>query len=170
MNKFIKAMIIIILGLLLAIGANNLFSTPNNYVTNTKVVEKINHDNQNIYFNFQNDKFTYSFTEFGDVSSEYVLDKISIGDTIIITTEENVGDYKYTLIQKIEKNGEVIYDSVEYYKIHNKNLKIIFIPSIIIITLFFVINCFIKFGVKNNIDKYIIEDLKSYLIYMLLYR
>ncbi len=157
MNKYVKALLIIITGLLLSLGVNHIFSIPDNFVTTTKVVEKINHDNQNIYFIFQNDKITYSFTEFGDISSEYVLDKINIGDTIIITTEDNVGDFEYTLIQKIEKNGTVIYDSIELYKIHNRNLKLIFIPSIIIISLFLAISCFIKFGIKNNINKYIIR-------------
>ncbi len=157
MNKYVKALLIIITGLLLSLGANHIFSIPDNFVTTTKVVEKINHDNQNIYFIFQNDKITYSFTEFGDVSSEYVLDKITIGDTIIITTEDNVGEFEYTLIQKIEKNGTVIYDTIELYKIHNRNLKLIFIPSIIIISLFLAISCFINFGIKNNINKYIIR-------------
>lgn len=161
MNKFVKAFVIIIIGLLLSLGANNIFSHEENYITNTKVVEKINHNAQNIYFTFENDDTIYSFTEFENVTSEYILENINVGNTLIITTENNIGEFKYTLIRKMEKNDNVIYDSIEYYKIHNQNLKLIFIPSIIIITLFLAIISLIKFGTKNTINNFTIRASKT---------
>jgi hypothetical protein len=158
MNKFIKLILIIIIGSFLALGANNLFAIPEDYVSSTKIVEKINHQKQNIYFQFENDSVNYSFTEFGDVTSEYILENINVGDELIITTENNVGDFKYTLIQEVEKNGNIIFSSVEYYQNHNRNLKLIFIPSIIVITLFFSMISFIKFGTNNVIDNFTIRQ------------
>lgn len=149
MNKFIRPFILFALGLLLSFGAFKMFEISGDYITFERKVESVEKNNQNVYFEFYDDykdKETkvynkYSFTAYEGVDVDYIVNNIKIGDTIRVTADiKNInGNFKYILIQKVEKDENVVFDSIEYYQNHNMNLRIIFIPTIIVIFLFLII-------------------------------
>lgn len=134
---------------------------------------------QNVYFEFVDDykdeetkvHNVYSFTEYKDVKADYVVDNICVGDSITITIENISGNFTYILIDKIEKNDIVIFDSIEHYQNHNRNLRLIFIPSIIILSLFLIVMCYLDFEKNNTASKFIIRNSKftaSFFIFSIL--
>ncbi len=162
MNRYIKCMFIAIIGIFICLLFNNMFEIPNDndYVSTMKIIEKIERNEQTIYFTFTDDDVNYSFTEYDETSCEYVLGKVKVGDEILITTEKDIGKFVYTLIHEIYKDGNLIYSSIEYYKNHNHNLKLIFIPTVIIICLYLVISCFLDLEKNNTINYFIIRQPK----------
>ncbi len=166
--KKLYAIIVGIVGMLLVLGAFKLFEIPNDYITYDRIVEKVERNKQNLYFVFKNDykdekkkiPVDYSFTQYEGVSADYVEENIKPGDSVKVTVINNVGKFKYTLLQKVEKDGVVIFDSIEYYQQHNMNLRLIFIPSIIVISLFIIIIIFVELGKNNTATAFIIRQPK----------
>ena len=149
MKKEIKIIITIIMGFLLTSVALKIFEIPSNYLVYEAIVKSVERNNQNVYFEFYGDYKDeeneilnkYSFTEYDGITADYVVESIKVGDAIKVTVEEKNknGNFNYILIQKAENNGNIIFDSIEYYQNHNINLRLIFIPTIIIISLFLII-------------------------------
>lgn len=170
MSKFIRPFILFALGLLLSFGAFKIFKISGDYITFERKVESVEKNNQNIYFEFYDDykdKETkvynkYSFTAYEGVDVDYIVNNIKIGDTIRVTADiKNInGNFKYILIQKVEKDENVVFDSIEYYRNHNMNLRIIFVPTIIVIFLFLIIMCFVDFDKKNTLSNFLIKNPK----------
>ena len=127
MKKEIKIIITIIIGFLLTSGALKIFEIPSNYLVYEAIVKSVERNNQNVYFEFYGDYKDeeneilnkYSFTEYDGITADYVVESIKVGDTIKITVEEKNknGNFDYILIQKAENNGNIIFDSIEYYLI-----------------------------------------------------
>ena len=167
MKKEIKIIITIIMGFLLTSGALKIFEIPSNYLVYEAIVKSVERNNQNVYFEFYGDYKDeeneilnkYSFTEYDGITADYVVESIKVGDTIKVTVEEKNknGNFDYILIQKAENNGNIIFDSIEYYRNHNMNLRIIFVPTIIVIFLFLIIMCFVDFDKKNTLSKFLIK-------------
>ncbi len=165
MKKFVLPFVIAIFGFLLTLGALKIFEIPSNYLSYERIVEKVERNNQNLYFEFLEDykdkenmiPNKYSFTEYDGVKADYVEDNIKVGDLIKVTIEDNNGAFTYKLLQKVEKNGNVIFDSIEHYQNHNMNLRFIFIPFIIVISLFLIIMCYIDFEKNNTISLFVIR-------------
>lgn len=170
MKKEIKIIITIIMGFLLTSGALKIFEIPSNYLVYEAIVKSVERNNQNVYFEFYGDYKDeeneilnkYSFTEYDGITADYVVESIKVGDTIKVTVEEKNknGNFDYILIQKAENNGNIIFDSIEYYQNHNINLRLIFIPTIIIISLFLIIMFFVDFEKSNNISSFLIRNPK----------
>ena len=167
MKKYVRVIVIAVVGFLLVLGALKMFNIPSDsdYISYERIVKNVERKNQNIYFEFVNDykdesnktPNIYSFTEYSEVKADYVYDNIKVGDTIKVTVENNSGNFKYKLLQKVEKNGTMIFDSIEHYQNHNRNLRLIFIPAIIIISLFLIILSFIDLEKNNSVEAFIIR-------------
>ena len=88
MKKVLKSLLVIVVSLVLILLAVNIFDIPNDYISFTRVVEKVEKRDQNVYFEFyddykeQNVHNIYSFYEYGDVKADYVMDNIKTGDFI----------------------------------------------------------------------------------------
>ena len=128
------------------------------YISFERKIETVIKENNAVYFSFVNDRTAYVFREAGEATFEDVS-HLQSGDTVTVHVRKDYQEPTYAIIYKMEANGQVVYDIMEYHYHHNLAIVRIFGSTVValLLTYLFIFLKSIKteqepFSVKESMD------------------
>ena len=104
------------------------------YISFERKIENVIKENNAVYFSFVNDRTAYVFREAGAATFEDVS-HLQSGDTVTVHVRKDYQEPTYAIIYKMEANGQVVYDIMEYHYHHNLAIVRIFGSTVVALLL-----------------------------------
>ncbi len=165
-KTIVKILFIAILSFIVAILAVNI-NKKSNYVTFTYQIQDMKYEDNRLYITFYNDETDeqrvngeqINYVIYNkDVKLDSLLNKIKENDVVTITVEDNYGKYKYTIIYKMVKDSDTLFNIVEDYETLSRNNKIVAISGLSSLIIFLLVLCFYsKKPRENTAEDFIIK-------------
>lgn len=152
-------LICLVISLFITFGS--MPDSQSDYLFFEKTIENIELKDEALHFDFEDDETQYIFYEYGTITFED-LSNLSIGDSVDIYVVNDYQKFNYAIIYKLIMDGQVIYDSIEYYYHYDISVVNVFAPTSIALLLTYLF-IFI-FSIKTKTEETKIEDTIDFII------